>query len=118
MENFGAFLATEMVNSVGKFAEMMIHVSEAVVNTTISFSILGIAVDNTGKFFTELFPKYKEFNKTVDFSSEKIIKLRKDIDDLTGVAHPVILNAKELTEARKKLEAQENSVREEKLKKE
>ena len=52
------------------------------------------------------------------YTLEKIIKLRKDIDDLTGVAHPVILNAKELTEARKKLEAQENSVREEKLKKE
>ena len=118
MENFGAFLATKMVTSIGKVTEMAIHFTEAMINASIGISNLGIAVENTGKFFTELFPKYKEFNKTVDFSSEKIIKLRKDIDDLTGVAHPVILNAKELTEARKKLEAQENSVREEKLKKE
>jgi hypothetical protein len=118
MEKFGAFLATELINSLGKFAEMMIHVSEAMVNTTISFSNLGIAVENTGKFFTELFPKYKEFNQLVDFSDEKILKLRKDIDDLTGVAHPVILNAKALTEARKKIEASETKAREEKLKKE
>ena len=84
MDNFGNFLATKMVDSLGKFAEIMIHVSEAMVNTAISFSNLGIAVENTGKFFTELFPKYKEFNKLVDFSDEKILKLKKTISGLTG----------------------------------
>ena len=122
MDNFGNFLATKMVDSLGKFAEIMIHVSEAIVNTAISFSNLGIAVENTGKFFTELFPKYKEFNQLVDFSDEKILKLKKTISGLTGSGEEdtigKIFNAKELEDARKRIEATETKVREEKIKKE
>ena len=122
MDNFGNFLATELVNSLGKFAEMMIHVSEAVINTAISFSNLGIAVENVGKFFTEWSPKYKEFNKTIDFSSEKVTKLRKEIDGLTGGGKEdtigKVFNAKELEDARKRIEAQEEKIRKEKIKKE
>ena len=122
MDNFGNFLATKMVDSLGKFAEIMIHVSEAMVNTAISFSNLGIAVENTGKFFTELFPKYKEFNKLVDFSDEKILKLKKTISGLTGAGEEdtigKIFNSTELDAARKRIEASETKAREEKLKKE
>ena len=110
IENFGKYLSDQLIKSLGKFAEAMIHVSTATVNTAIAFSNLGIAFENTGLFFTKFFPKYKEFNSYVDVSDEKLKKLNETINSLTTSSNEdfgKIFSVEELEKAREKIEARE-----------
>ena len=48
---FGNYLADELVESLGKFAEIMIHITEATINTAIAMGNLGVAAANVVEFF-------------------------------------------------------------------
>ena len=118
--NFGNYLADELIENMFNFAEVMIHVGTAVTNTAIAFGNLGIAAMNVVSVFrpSKWKDDFESFNSFIKVNKESLHNLKKLYEDVTGLEHPVIANAKELTEARKKIEAQENTIREEKLKKE
>ena len=118
--NFGNYLADELIENMFNFAEVMIHVATAVTNTAIAFGNLGIAAMNVVSVFrpSKWNDDFESFNSFIKVNKESQHNLKKLYEDVTGLEHPVIANAKELTEARKKIEAQENTIREEKLKKE
>ena len=118
--NFGNYLADELIENMFNFAEVMIHVATAVTNTAIAFGNLGIAAMNVVSVFrpSKWKDDFESFNSFIKVNKESLHNLKKLYEDVTGLEHPVIANAKELTEARKKIEAQENTIREEKLKKE
>ena len=118
--NFGNYLADELIENMFNFAEVMIHVGTAVTNTAIAFGNLGIAAMNVVSVFrpSKWKDDFESFNSFIKVKKESLHNLKKLYEDVTGLEHPVIANAKELTEARKKIEAQENTIREEKLKKE
>jgi len=110
IQDFGDYLATKLIKSLGQIAEVMVHVAEATTNAAIGFSNLGIAVENTGLFFTKLFPKYKEFNQLVDFSDEKIKSIKETINDLTTSGDEdfgKVFSVEALDKARAKIEARE-----------
>ena len=118
--NFGNYLADELLGNIINFAKVMIHVGTAVTNTAIAFGNLGIAAMNVVSVFrpSKWKDDFESFNSFIKVNKESLHNLKKLYEDVTGLEHPVIANAKELTEARKKIEAQENTIREEKLKKE
>ena len=118
--NFGNYLADELIENMFSFAEVMIHVGTAVTNTAIAFGNLGIAAMNVVSLFrpSKWKDDFEAFNSFIGVNAESVHKLKKLYEEVTNLEHPVIANAKELTEARNKIEAQENTIRDQKLKKE
>ena len=118
---FGNYLADELVESLGKFAEIMIHITEATINTAIAMGNLGVAAGNVVEFF-KWKPEYQEFHDFVDISDEKIKKLKKTLSSLTGSGEEdtigKIFSSKELEDARKRIEVREKEIRDKKLKEE
>ena len=118
---FGNYLADELVESLGKFAEIMIHITEATINTAIAMGNLGVAAANVVEFF-KWKPEYQEFHDFVDISDEKIKKLKETMSSLTGSGEEdtigKIFSSKELEDARKRIEAREKEIRDKKLKEE
>jgi hypothetical protein len=118
---FGNYLANELVESLGKFAEIMIHITEATINTAIAMGNLGVAAANVVEFF-KWKPEYQEFHDFVDISDEKIKKLKETLSSLTGSGEEdtigKIFNSKELEDARNRIEAREKEIRDNKLKEE
>ena len=118
---FGNYLADELVESLGKFAEIMIHITEATINTAIAMGNLGVAAGNVVEFF-KWKPEYQEFHDFVDISDEKIKKLKETLSSLTGSGEEdtigKIFSSKELEDARKRIEAREKEIRDKKLKEE
>jgi len=116
---FGNYLADELVESLGKFAEIMIHITEATINTAIAMGNLGVAAGNVVEFF-KWKPEYQEFHDFVDISDEKIKKLKKTLSSLTGSGEEdtigKIFSSKELEDARKRIEVREKEIRDKKLK--
>ena len=62
---FGNYLAEELLDSLFAFAKVMIHITEATINTAIALGNLGIAAANAAEFFS-FNPKYKEFHKFLE----------------------------------------------------
>jgi len=84
---FGNYLAGNLMNSLFKFAEVMIHITEATMNTAIAMGNLGIASANAVEFF-KFKPEYKEFHNFIDISQEKIDALRLTLMSLKDVKNP------------------------------
>ena len=118
---FGNYLADELIGALGKFAEIMIHITEATINTAVAMGNLGIAAGNVVEFF-KWKPEYQEFHDFVDISDEKIKKLKETLSSLTGTGEEdtigKIFDSKELETARKRIEAKETEIRNKKLEEE
>ena len=84
---FGEYLAGNLMNSLFKFAEVMIHITEASMNTAIAMGNLGVAAGNVVEFF-KFRPEYKEFHNFIDISQEKIDALRLTLMSLKDVKNP------------------------------
>jgi len=115
--NFGNYLADKLMKSLFSFAELMVHITQVLANSLIVMVNLGVAMGNLVEFF-KFKPEYQQFHDMIDVSSEKLKSLKKTLEEITGEEHPVIATAKALTEAREKIQAEENTIREERLKKE
>ena len=84
---FGEYLAGNLMNSLFKFAEVMIHITEASMNTAIAMGNLGVAAGNVVEFF-KFRPEYKEFHNFIDISQEKLDALRLTLMSLKDVKNP------------------------------
>jgi hypothetical protein len=109
IENFGKYLSDQLIKSLGKFAEAMIHVAEATTNTAIAMGNLGIAAGNVVEFF-KWKPEYQEFHSFLDVSDEKLKKLKATFAGLTTSGEEdfgKVFSTEELEKAREKIEARE-----------
>jgi len=83
---FGNYLAEELLDSLFKFSKIMIHITEATINTAIALGNLGIAAANAAEFFGD--KNYKEFHKFLDISKEKIEQLELTFMSLQQTTNP------------------------------
>ena len=106
---FGEYLANKLMKGLFDFAEVMVHIGEATINTAIALGNLGIAAANAAEFF-KFKPEYKEFHNFVDVTDEKLKALKSTFDSLTisdKEDFGTIYSVDELDKARKRIEARE-----------
>jgi hypothetical protein len=84
---FGNYLADELLDSLFGFAKIMIHITEATINTAIALGNLGIAAANAAEFF-KFRPEYKEFHKFLDISKDKIEDMELVFQSLEQTKNP------------------------------